>query len=185
MVQVHRDTKRSIMMTKTWYYSFIPTKAEEEAAKAQNKHYQVTRTLVEIHDIGPGQLLADPNYPWLIRKAVESSEITTGKLVLSHNDMFDHVFRYWTLEMCNHVVEGGRYLVTLFDFTDEKKPRGYQSEHTFLERGLNETYLLGWLDIVQKREFNAGDEVGLFWDVRTEVFHFKLMRRGDRILQKM
>ncbi|KAI3423157.1 Hflx-type G domain-containing protein [Psidium guajava] len=72
----------------------------------------------------PGAAPRRPQLPWLIRKAVESSEITTGKLVLSHDDMFDHVFRYWTLEMCNHVVEGGRYLVTLFDFTDEKKPRG-------------------------------------------------------------
>ncbi|KAF8034259.1 hypothetical protein BT93_C0527 [Corymbia citriodora subsp. variegata] len=166
-------------MTKTWMYNFIPTKAEEEATKAQNMPYQVTRTLIEINDVGPGQFLADPNYPWLIRKAVGSSEIMTGRLVLSHKDIFDHVFRYWTLAMCNHVVTGGRYLVTLVDFTDEKSPRGYQSEHTFLERGLNETYLLGWLDIVQNRAFNAGDEVGLLWDIRTQVFHFKLLRRGD------
>lgn len=178
MSQVHRDTKHSITMTKTWYYNFIPTKAEEEAAKVQNMHYQVTRTLVEINDISPVQLPVDPNYPWLIRKAVGSGELRTGKLMLSHNDTFDHVFRYWTLEMCNHVVMGGRYLVTLVDFTDEKSPRAYQSEHTFLERGLNETYLLGWLDIVQSRIFNAGDEVGLLWDIRAQVFHFKLLRRG-------
>ncbi|KAL3726270.1 hypothetical protein ACJRO7_031197 [Eucalyptus globulus] len=119
------------MMAKIWFYNFIPTKAEEEAAKAQTMHYQVTRILVEINDIGPGQFLADPNYPWLIRKAVGSSEIMTEKLMLSHNDIFHH------------------------------------------------TYLLGWLDIVQNRVFNSGDEVGLLWDIRTQVFHFKLLRRGD------
>ncbi|KAI6695048.1 hypothetical protein NL676_022758 [Syzygium grande] len=167
-----------MVMKKTFYYNFMPTKAEEEAAKARNVPYQVTRTLFEINDISPPQLLADPNYPWLIRKTIVNSEIMTGKLVLSHNDTFDHVFRYWMLETCNHVVMGGRYPVALVDLTDEKSPRRYQGKHTLLERGLNETYLLGWLDIVRNRLFNTGDVVGLFWDVRSGTFHFKMLRRG-------
>ncbi|KAI6695047.1 hypothetical protein NL676_022757 [Syzygium grande] len=167
-----------MMSRKTFYYNFMPTKAEEEAAKARNVPYQVTRTLFEVNDISPPQLHPDPNYPWLIRKAVSNCEIVNGKLVLSHNDTFDHVFRYWTLETCNHVVMGGRYPVALVDFTDEKSPRRYQSDHTFLERGLNETYILGWFDIIRNRLFNAGDEVGLFWDVRSGAFHFKMLRRG-------
>ncbi|KAF8034260.1 hypothetical protein BT93_C0528 [Corymbia citriodora subsp. variegata] len=172
------ETPKPLVAKKTFYYHFIPTKAEEEAAKARNVPYQVTRTLFEINDISPPQLLADPNYPWLIRKVVSNSEIMTGKLVLSHNDIFDHVFRYWALETCNHVVMGHKYLVILVDFTDEKSPKRYQSEHTFLERGVNETYILGWLDIVRNRLFNTGDEIGLFWDVRSGVFHFKMLRRG-------
>ncbi|KAI6695050.1 hypothetical protein NL676_022760 [Syzygium grande] len=172
------ETPKTMMMKKTFYHNFMPTKAEEEAAKASDVPYQATRTLLEINDIGLPQLLADPNYPWLIRKTISNSDIRTGKLVLSHTDTFDHVFRYWTLETCNHVVTGGRYPVALIDLTDEKSPRRYQSKNTFLKRGPSETYFLGWLDIVRNRHFNANDEVGLFWDIRSGVFHFKMLRRG-------
>ncbi|KAL3726271.1 hypothetical protein ACJRO7_031198 [Eucalyptus globulus] len=181
------ETPKVLVARKTLYHNFIPTKAEEEAAKARNVPHQVTRTVIETNNFGLPQLFPDPNYPWLIRKAVSDSEITTGKLVLSHDDTFGHVFPYWTGEMCNHVEKGGRYLVALVDFTDEKSPKRYQSEHTFLERGMMETYLLGWLDIVHNRRLIRDEikteevrlfwEVLLFWDVRSGSFYFKILRR--------
>lgn len=165
-------------MKKTYYYSFFLTKAEEEAAKARNLDpFPVGRILVEAKDLGINPSNAEL-HPWMIRKFLLNSDIITGKLSLSHNDIFDHVFRYWTLEMARHVVAGNRYLVTLLDFTEEANPKRYQSENVFVEGGPNDVFYLGWIDLARNRQYHAGDEVGLCWDIRSGSFHFKLLHRG-------
>ncbi|XVF13480.1 hypothetical protein REPUB_Repub08aG0211300 [Reevesia pubescens] len=164
-------------MKKTFYYNFLLAKAdevgEEEAASQQE---QVTGSLVEIRDSGNG-LCIDPNNPWQIRKPVSPSDVLNGKLTLSEEEMLAYVFRYWTLDMANYVVKGNRSLVVLMDYTDETVPKKYQSDSFYVEKGPHHTYSLACMDLVRSRLLNPGDEIGLFWDLRTLSFSFKVLHR--------
>ncbi|KAJ6311990.1 hypothetical protein OIU76_012155 [Salix suchowensis] len=162
-------------MRKTFYYSFLLTKAEEDAVAARSEPRQVTRGLVEIRDWYPAPRI-DPNNPWQIRKSITRNEVVTTELTLSHEEMFEHVFRYWTLDMADHVVRGNKCFVILVDYTDDM-PRKIQSESVFLKTGPNDTCILGLGDVVRARYLNPGDEVGLFWDMRSGTFGFKLLRQ--------
>lgn len=166
-------------MRKTFYYNVLPTKAEEDAVAARNVPYQVARALVEIRDWYPAPRI-DPSNPWQIRKSITSNEVVTTKLTLPHDDMFEHVFRYWTLDMANHAVLGNKCFVILIDYTDEM-PKKIQSENAYLKTGPNDTYILGIGDMVRGRFMNTGDEVGLFWDMRSGTFGFKLLSRVNSI----
>ncbi|PKI63878.1 hypothetical protein CRG98_015714 [Punica granatum] len=99
-----------MMMKKTFYYNFLPTKAQEEAAEARNVPLQVSRVLIEVNNIHlPSLHMHESNLsnPWPIRKILVSREIMSEKIELTYNDTFDHIFRYWTLDMANVVVMGG------------------------------------------------------------------------------
>lgn len=164
-------------MRKSCYYEFFPTKAVEQAAIASGKPYEVTKTIVEIRDFGnPPQF--DPKNPWQIRKSVTGSDVYNGKLVLSHYEIFEHVFRYWTLDLCNYVDQGNQYLVIIADYTDEGNPKRFKSENIFVQ-GNHDIYFLGWTDVVQSLHLQPGDEIGLFWDASSSTFGFKLLSRGN------
>ncbi|KAJ4715628.1 B3 domain-containing protein [Melia azedarach] len=166
-------------MKKTFYYNFLPSKAEEQAAIARGKPYEVTRTLIEIRDYGnPPPPQFDPKHPWHIRKSITANEVFNGKLLLSHNDVFDHIFRYWTMDLCNYVIRGNQFCVAIADYTDEETPKRFQSENIFVQ-GNYDTYVLGWADVVRSRLLQPGDEIGLFWDVGSATFGFKLLNRGN------
>ncbi|KAA8526516.1 hypothetical protein F0562_008281 [Nyssa sinensis] len=137
------------MMKKIFYYNLVPSKAEEDVAKITNIPFQGNRFLVEIRDVYPPPP-PDPNNPWQIRKRLTASDVVTGKLKLSHNETFDHIFRHWTLDMANYVIMGHKAPVVVWDVTDDVSP---------------------------KRLANPGDEVGLFWEMRNGAFQFKLLRR--------
>lgn len=164
-------------MKKTYYYKFLPTKAEEEAAKASNTPFQITRELVEIRDLYPAPVL-DPFNPWQIKKVVTDADILTGKLVLSHQEVFEYVFRYWTLEMCNYLLAGNKFYAVIWDHTDDKNPVRYHNEKIYLEQGPQDTYMLRWLDLVRNSSINPSDEIGFYWQSRSGTFQFKVLRRG-------
>lgn len=168
-------------MKKTIYYDFFPTKEEEEeeAAKRDPKSQPLQRrTLVEIRDFYH-QALPDLNNPWLIKKVLQLEEIQSSKLILPFNDTFEHIFRYWSMEVVNNILKGERFYVSIWDVSDVSGPaRRYKSNGIFLEEEVNnggEFYYLGWKDLVQDRSFNPGDEIGLFWDVKFGIFQFKLL----------
>ncbi|KAK4804533.1 hypothetical protein SAY86_004350 [Trapa natans] len=177
-----------LRMKKTFYYNFFPTKAQEEAAQARNVPHHANRVLVEVND--PGEVAAAPGVvgggvsPWPIRRSLTKREILLERIELSQEEAFDHVFRYWTLEAVNVIVVGGsKYPVVIVDFTDERNPRTYHSEHVYLEKSVGagggiEIYFLRWTDLAKSRIFNVGDDIGILWDFRSGCFHFKLLQRG-------
>ncbi|KAH7569063.1 hypothetical protein ACOSP7_012277 [Xanthoceras sorbifolium] len=167
-------------MKKAFHYDFLPTKAVEEAAAARGIPYQVARTLVEIRDSGPPPKM-DPSNPWQIRKCITKGEVINGKLMLPHQITFEYVFRFWGMDICNHVIAGHKSYVVIFDYTDEDVPKRFQSENIFLEGGPNDTYFLGWMDVVRSRVVSPGDEVGLFWERNTGIFGLKLLRKGNPV----
>ncbi|TXG48242.1 hypothetical protein EZV62_027536 [Acer yangbiense] len=169
-------------MKKTYYYEFLPSKAAEEAAKARGVPHRITRTLVQIRDMTPPPKF-DPNNPWKIRKSVTNGEVINGKLMLTHQATFEYIFRYWGEEICKHVIAGNKSYVIILDYTDEDSPKRLQGESVFFEGGSNDTYFLGWMDLVRSRSVTAGDEIGLFWDNSNGTFGFKLLRKVDTPIQ--
>ncbi|KAK3188226.1 hypothetical protein Dsin_027787 [Dipteronia sinensis] len=163
-------------MKKTFFYEFFPTKAAEDAAKARGVPYRVTRTLIQIRDITPPPKF-DPNNPWIIRKSVTTGEVMNGKLMLTHQATFEYIFRYWSMEICKHVIAGHKSYVIILDYTDGDNPKRLQGESVFFEGGGNDTYFLGWMDLVRSRDVCPGDEIGLFCDKSTGMFGFKLLRK--------
>ncbi|WCJ40262.1 hypothetical protein M5689_021192 [Euphorbia peplus] len=167
-------------MRKTFFYNFFPSKAEEEAEAARNAHHQVTRSLIEIRDWNSGHRF-DPTNPWQIRRVVTRNEIAMGEITLSHEEMLEYVLRSWKLESANHVVQGNKCMVVLMDYTEENMPKTYPNSYVKAGGTNNECYVVGLADVFRGRVISAGDEIGLFWDMRPTSFGFcfKLLRRSN------
>ncbi|KAK4434159.1 hypothetical protein Salat_0578600 [Sesamum alatum] len=163
---------------KTFYYNFFPSKAEEESSKARkgpvgSSSDVVGRVLVEMRDIYPPPVL-DPDNPWCLRKTLNHYEIAFGKLVLSSNDMFEHVIRYWSLGMANYVALGQKVGVTLWDVTEEENPRTYRNNDVYLQMMANDDCVLSCMELVKERKLKVDDEIGMYWDSKETSFKFKV-----------
>ncbi|KAB1225503.1 hypothetical protein CJ030_MR1G018604 [Morella rubra] len=165
-------------MKKVLFYNFFPTKAEEEAAKAQNSVHKVTPVcVVEIRD-----WLPPPPVDFWIEKVVSFNHIATRKLYLTHNETFEYVFRYWTVENASKIVVGNRLYVMIMDITDTNSPIAYQGLNVFFERGAHiDYYALGCKDLLEKKVFHLGDEIGLRWNKELGLFQLKVIKKyqGD------
>ncbi|GKV42341.1 hypothetical protein SLE2022_014570 [Rubroshorea leprosula] len=161
-------------MKKTFYYNFLPTKAEEDAAAARNVPHLVTRTLVEIRDLDHRSIpVVDPNNPWLrIRKTITGGDVFIGKISLSEQEMLD-LLRPCTLYKANSILAGERSCV-LYDNTEAEN-----RYHIYVERGPQNSYTLRCLDLMRHRNLVPGDEVGMFWDVNKDGFRFKILGRAN------
>ncbi|XAR55373.1 hypothetical protein NMG60_11035426 [Bertholletia excelsa] len=164
-------------MKKTFFFNFVPTKEEEIVARERNQAYLVSRVLVEIRDVYP---LPSRDYfdPWKIKKRIASTNIVSGRLMLSHSETFEHIFRYWSVDMTNYVLSGNKANVVVWDITDENNPKRYCNGGIFFEKSYNEEfYVFGWTDLARNRHVYPGDEIGLYWDIRSGSFHFSLFRQ--------
>ncbi|GFP79031.1 hypothetical protein PHJA_000046600 [Phtheirospermum japonicum] len=162
---------------KTFYYNFFPTKAEEEHLKARKDEVQIPhdRILLEIRDMyQPG--VVDLENPWLIKKTLSQYETVFGKLILSFNDTFEHVLRYWTLGMANYIALGQRVGVAVWDVTEGENPRKYQNNYGFyLQMMVNNDCFLSCLELIKDRGLKADDEICLYWDIKESSFMFKVV----------
>ncbi|KAL0432742.1 UNVERIFIED_CONTAM: hypothetical protein Slati_2608500 [Sesamum latifolium] len=163
---------------KTFYYNFFPSKAEElDSLKARKgpvgSASDVGRVLIEMRDIYPPPVL-DPDNPWLLRKTLNHYEIAFGKLVLSSNDTFDHVIRYWGLGMANYVALGQKVGVALWDVTEEKNPRKYWNNDIYLQMMANDDCVVSCMELMKDRKLKVDDEIGMYWDSKEADFKFKL-----------
>jgi hypothetical protein len=80
--------------------------------------------------------LMNPKNPWKIRKRIASNEI----FLISHEGMFERVFRYWTLGMANQVIWGHAYV---------KRGKGFKSEEAYVKNGpIKDTHVLGFMDVI-------------------------------------
>lgn len=158
---------------KTFYYNFFPTKAEENSFR-YTAGMANGRKLIEMRDIYPPPVVDFEN-PWLIKKTLTHYETAFGKLVLSYNDTFEHVIRYWTLGMANFIALGQRVGVTLWDVTEEKNPKRYhQNSEFYLQMMANDECLLSCMELIRDRKLKVDDEIYLYWDSTENCFKFKL-----------
>ncbi|KAF3656920.1 putative ethylene-responsive transcription factor CRF4-like [Capsicum annuum] len=161
-------------MKKTFMYNFIPSKEEEEACKASGTPWVVTRELVEIRDIYPAPVI-NPNNPWKIKKVITDFEESGKMLVLSFIDIFEHVFRYWTLDTVKSATSGHKMSVYLWDVTNENSPN--KCEGSYIEMIDDENYALVSVELFSKCGLVVNDVIGLYWDPKCLNFRFKLFKK--------
>ncbi|XP_070031771.1 B3 domain-containing protein At5g26805-like [Nicotiana tomentosiformis] len=168
------EEKPLITMKKTFFYKFIPSKAEEEACKTSNTEYIPTRKLIEIRDIYSAPKI-DLKNPWQIKKRITRDEVVFGKLVIPFFDTFEYILRYWNLSKAKSLVNGVGIFVILWDVTEENDPKIYESGSICFEMMCNDDYSLLCMPLFNDRGLAVGNEIGIYWDPRCSSFMFKLL----------
>ncbi|GER47906.1 arginine biosynthesis bifunctional protein ArgJ [Striga asiatica] len=157
---------------KIFYYTFFPTKEEEESSKTRPAPGR-RRQIIEIWD----DFRPPSGGSWPINKTLTKLEIESGKLVLSCNDMFEYVLRYWPVELAKSIVsEGQRVYVAVCDATQELKyPRKYGMDQAYVEMVKKDNFALVCMTLVKDRNLKIYDEISLKWDDKRLCFMFKLL----------
>ncbi|CAA0809758.1 Putative B3 domain-containing protein [Striga hermonthica] len=167
-------------MKKSYLYNFFPVKEDEEryAAAAASSAFgpRLQRMLVEIRDVHPPPEI-DPRDPWPIKKALNHYEIASGKVIVSFNDTFEHILRYWNFGMATNITVWGRKVAVLvWDVTNEKKPRSYDGSNVYFQMTPSGNCLLTCGEMMNARNMKAEDKIGLCWENKNSCFHIKLFR---------
>lgn len=169
---------------KSFFYNFFPTKEEEEVVRKRLGDREPSferpggygRMLVEIRDHYPCPVV-DPNNPWVIKKTLNRNETDSGKLVLTWHDMFEHVFRYWSLSYANSAAMGHRVGVAIWDVTQEDHPRKFnEMDHGVYVEMMNDRddFYLMCKPLMEDRNWQAYDEIGLYWSCMKSCFMVRL-----------
>ncbi|TQE07106.1 hypothetical protein C1H46_007300 [Malus baccata] len=58
----------------TSYHNFMPTKAEEDEARANNREHQVGRTRVQIRELSPQPIILESNDPHNLRMPSQTKD---------------------------------------------------------------------------------------------------------------
>ncbi|CAA0831619.1 Unknown protein [Striga hermonthica] len=161
---------------KTFYYTFFPTKEEEEKEEEESSKTRPAggrRQIIEIRDF----FRPPSGGGWPIKKTLTRLEIESGKLVLSCNDVFEYVLRYWPVELAESIVcEGQRVYVAVCDATQEPKyPRKYGVDQAYVEMVEKDNFALACMALVKDRNLKVYDEVSLKWDDKSLCFMFKIL----------
>ncbi|GFP82042.1 hypothetical protein PHJA_000347500 [Phtheirospermum japonicum] len=167
---------------KSFVYNFFPLKEDEERSAAISTAFgpRLHRGLVEIRDVHPPPEL-DPHHPWKIKKTLNPYEIASGKIIVSFQDAFEHVLRYWNYFMAKHVTMFGRKVsVVVWDVTNEKNPRKYEGNNVFFQMTPSEQCLITCSEMMKDRKLKADDNIGLYWEPRESVFRFRLFYSSGR-----
>ncbi|KAL8542184.1 hypothetical protein ACS0TY_003157 [Phlomoides rotata] len=160
---------------KSYCYNFYLSRAEEEGGAPNTavtgSHYK--RTLVEIRDVHP-LIILNPHSPWQIKKTLNHYEIASGKIIVSFNDTFNYILRYWNSCMADYLaISGYKIGVIIWDVTNVKNPRKHKGKDIYLQITPSENYILTCMRMMRERNLKADDEIGLYWDTTTSCFNFK------------
>ncbi|PIN12205.1 hypothetical protein CDL12_15188 [Handroanthus impetiginosus] len=153
-------------MKKVYFYHFIRPKDQEdnliECDAPMGPPYH--RILIEIRDVHPPPML-NPVDPWKIKKTLSQDEIETGKIVVSFNDAFEYIFRYWNFWMAKHVVLlRHRVSVVLWDVTYARNPKKHQGNGIYFQIALGDDFGLTCMELMRESNWKEGDYIGLYWD---------------------
>lgn len=112
------------------------------------------------------------NNTWPILKFITKEEIESQQLGLLKEDVDGHIFKVASKKEIDSIEQGNRVSVTLLDVeTSENKCIG------FIQK-LNGIYMLGWNEVLQMRNINAGDLIGLQCASSSNTFKFILVEKG-------
>ena len=117
------------------------------------------------------------NNKWGIRRKLDSTEIKTGNINLTHHEIFNKLIDYHSNFQTESILTGKRLNVTVCDSTDERNPLMYgpNDDHTFFEKGLNDEYVLGLnLDLIEFHGLKKGDQIGISYDCLDHIFFFRV-----------
>ncbi|CAL5403968.1 unnamed protein product [Camellia sinensis] len=102
-------------------------------------------------------------------------EIESQQLDLLREDVDGHIFKVASKKEIDSIEQGNRVSVTLLDVeTSENKCIG------FIQK-LNGRYMLGWNEVLQMRNINAGDLIGLQYASSSNTFKFILVNKVQRL----
>ena len=98
-----------------------------------------------------------------------------GKIILTHEQVFDHIFRYMPLEKARFVFNGNRLYVTFADLTDQGNPVvfGSGNKMVYFEKIFNDNYyVLGFnFDFFKARGLKQNHHIGISFKT---FFYFML-----------
>ncbi|KAK4716822.1 hypothetical protein R3W88_015160 [Solanum pinnatisectum] len=154
------DQKPLLSLKKTFFYKFLPSKAEE-ACKLNNNPHVVTRELIEIRDIYPPPKI-NLEKPWQIKKKITHDAAIVGKLVIPFFEMFD-------------LENGCDVHVDVWDVMGQNIPKKYEGGSVFLRKLHNDDFYLLCIKLFNSRGLSVGDEIELYWDPRSSSLMFKLL----------
>ncbi|KAM3268090.1 hypothetical protein P3S67_031640 [Capsicum chacoense] len=97
-------------------------------------------------------------------------------LVLSFIDIFEHVFRYWTLNTVKSATSGHKMSVYFWDVSNENSPN--KCEGSYIEMIDDENYALVSVELFSKCGLVVNDVIGLYWNPKCLNFRFKLFKKG-------
>lgn len=163
-------------MKKIFFHNFFPTKEEELVCLADNSPHKAFRVLMEIRDIHPPLVMNYLN-SWKIHK-LSMFEVCTRKIVISFNEAFEYIFRYWSLNLVNYVVTLNKLFVCVYDVSDPRNPKKHDGDSVYFDMVLDDDYTLACKSLFQDLNLSIGDEIGLFYDPNASCFMFKLIFRA-------
>ncbi|KAG5607082.1 hypothetical protein H5410_028574 [Solanum commersonii] len=152
-----------LSLKKTFFHSFFPSKAEEEACRVNNTPYVVTRELVEIRDLYPASRI-DMQNPCQIKKNITHDEIVVGMLMIPFFEMFEYILRYWTLDMAKSLEDGFRNV-----------PKKYEGGRVWIRKVYSDDFSIWCNELFNYHRLGDGDEIGLYWDPRSASLVFNLL----------
>ncbi|XP_049399863.1 uncharacterized protein LOC125863941 [Solanum stenotomum] len=168
------DQRPLLSLKKTFFYNSFPSKAKEEACKVNNTPHAMTRELVEIRYLYPAPKI-DLQNPWQIKKKITHDKIVVGMLMIPFFEMFECIFRYWTLEMAKTLENGCIVCVDMWDVTERNVSKKYEGGSVWLRKVYNDDFSLWCIELYNDRGLGDGDEIRLYWDPRFSCLVFKLL----------
>ncbi|KAL8493453.1 hypothetical protein ACS0TY_024604 [Phlomoides rotata] len=160
---------------KSYCYNFYPSRVEEEGGEPNTSitGSRYKRMLVEIRDVYPPPI-PNPHSPWQIKKIINHYEIASGKIIVSFNDTFNYILRYWNPCMADYLaISGYRIGVTMWDVTNVNNPRKYKGEDIYLQITTSENYILTCMRMMRERNLKAGDQICIYWNTKAFCFILK------------
>ncbi|KAM3344997.1 hypothetical protein P3S68_024706 [Capsicum galapagoense] len=114
--------------------------------------------------------------PWIITKIITDFEKSVKILVLSLNDMKSHIFKHWMKGMVKLIKKGNKQEVELVDVTDVVNSKNHRAFIQMMEP--SKDYAIACKNLFANDELRVGDEIGLYWDTRSNNLKFKIIKKG-------
>ncbi|KAM3344996.1 hypothetical protein P3S68_024705 [Capsicum galapagoense] len=114
--------------------------------------------------------------PWTITKIIMDFEKSVKILVLSFEDMKIHIFKHWMKDMVMLIKKGNKEEVELVDVTGAANSKNHQASNQMMEP--SKDYIIACENLFANLELRVGDEIGLYWDTRSNNLKFKIIEKG-------
>ncbi|PHT48692.1 hypothetical protein CQW23_12900 [Capsicum baccatum] len=124
-----------------------------------------------VQDVNSAPILENP---WTISKVITDFEKSVQRLVLSFGDIKKHVFKHWMKDMVENVKKGNKQYVELWDITEVANPINRGTTYIQMMMPSKDCAIV-CMDLFANTGLNIGDEIGLYWDVGSNNFKFKLI----------
>ncbi|KAF5748876.1 hypothetical protein HS088_TW04G00837 [Tripterygium wilfordii] len=107
---------------------------------------------------------------WPIEIELKKGDIENAVLVLTNNDVKTYILPYLSSDRKKQIKSEEKIYISMYDCNDAKKE--YKGNGIFLQK-MNSAYLLGWNEIIQKKNPQPRDTIEIRYNDSTD-FEFLL-----------